>query len=182
VPCPVGLQGRLKVRGQRLVQDQQVDLVDSELAGALVEAVQGLVVAVVADPDLGSPRRPQSDPGQNCAALLRPAARCRRQRQCRCVDSWRRAPRRPRLSSGGVWNTPRPSAGISMLLFSVIVETSGMIYLFRSWLRGRSGGCGGTDLAPRYEQPITHRPQRTSSATSTWPTSWTPTRRPGTGR
>jgi hypothetical protein len=35
------------------VQDQQVDLVDSELAGAFVEAVQGLVVAVVADPDLG---------------------------------------------------------------------------------------------------------------------------------
>jgi len=35
------------------VQDQQVDLVDAELAGALVEAVQRLVVAVVADPDLG---------------------------------------------------------------------------------------------------------------------------------
>ena len=35
------------------MQDQQVDLVDAELAGALVEAVQRLVVAVVADPDLG---------------------------------------------------------------------------------------------------------------------------------
>ena len=32
---------------------QQVDLVDAELAGALVKAVQRLVVAVVADPDLG---------------------------------------------------------------------------------------------------------------------------------
>jgi hypothetical protein len=50
---PVGLQGRFEVRWQRLVQDQQVDLVDSKLAGALVEAVQRLVVAVVADPDLG---------------------------------------------------------------------------------------------------------------------------------
>jgi hypothetical protein len=35
------------------VQDQQVDLVDSELARALLETVQRLVVAVVADPDLG---------------------------------------------------------------------------------------------------------------------------------
>jgi hypothetical protein len=35
------------------VQDQQVDLVDAELAGALVNAVQRLVVSVVADPDLG---------------------------------------------------------------------------------------------------------------------------------
>jgi hypothetical protein len=42
---PVGLQGRLEVRGQRLVQNQQFDLVNSELAGALVEAVQCLVVA-----------------------------------------------------------------------------------------------------------------------------------------
>ena len=50
---PVRLQGRLELRRQRLVQDQQVDLVDAELAGALLEAVQGLVVAVVADPDLG---------------------------------------------------------------------------------------------------------------------------------
>ena len=47
------LERRLEVRGQGLVQDQQVDLVDAELAGALLEAVQRLVVAVVADPDLG---------------------------------------------------------------------------------------------------------------------------------
>jgi hypothetical protein len=49
---PVGPQGRLEVRRQRLVQEQQVDLVDSELAGALLEAVQRLVVAIVADSDL----------------------------------------------------------------------------------------------------------------------------------
>jgi hypothetical protein len=35
------------------VQDQEVDLVDAELARALLEAVQRLVVAVVANPDLG---------------------------------------------------------------------------------------------------------------------------------
>jgi len=46
-------QRLVELRRQRLVQDQQVDLVDAELARALVEAVQGLVVAVVADPDLG---------------------------------------------------------------------------------------------------------------------------------
>jgi hypothetical protein len=43
----------VEVGWQRLVEDEQVDLVDAELAGALVEPVQGLVVAVVADPDLG---------------------------------------------------------------------------------------------------------------------------------
>src|SRR5438270_11118712 len=49
----VSIQGPLERRRQRLVQEQQVDLVDAELAGALVEAVQRLVVAVVADPNLG---------------------------------------------------------------------------------------------------------------------------------
>ena len=49
----VGLQGRLEVRRQRLMQDQQVNLVDPQLAGALLETVQCLVIAVVADPDLG---------------------------------------------------------------------------------------------------------------------------------
>jgi hypothetical protein len=36
-----------------LVQDQQVELLDAELAGRLVEGVQRGVVAVVGDPDLG---------------------------------------------------------------------------------------------------------------------------------
>jgi hypothetical protein len=49
----VGLERAVKGDRQRLVQDQQVDPVDAELAGALLEAVQRLVVAVVADPDLG---------------------------------------------------------------------------------------------------------------------------------
>jgi hypothetical protein len=35
------------------VQDQQVDLLHAELARALLEPVQRLVVAVVGDPDLG---------------------------------------------------------------------------------------------------------------------------------
>jgi hypothetical protein len=37
-----------KSEGHGLMQDQQIDLVDAELAGALLEAVQRLVVAVVA--------------------------------------------------------------------------------------------------------------------------------------
>ena len=49
----VGLEGPLEGRRERLVEDQQVDLVDAELAGALLEAVQSPVVSVVADPDLG---------------------------------------------------------------------------------------------------------------------------------
>ena len=50
---PVCLERLAEVGRQRLVQDQQVDLVDAELAGALVEGVQRLVISVVADPDLG---------------------------------------------------------------------------------------------------------------------------------
>ena len=50
---PIGLQGRLELRRQRLMQDQQVDLVDPELAGALLKTMQCLVKALVADPDLG---------------------------------------------------------------------------------------------------------------------------------
>jgi hypothetical protein len=36
-----------------LVEDEEVDAVDAKLAGALVERVEGLVVAVIADPHLG---------------------------------------------------------------------------------------------------------------------------------
>ena len=50
---PVSVDGQVEPAGQRLVEDEQVDLVDAELAGALVERVEGLVVAVVADPHLG---------------------------------------------------------------------------------------------------------------------------------
>ena len=48
----VGGEVRSKRLRQRLVQDEQVDLLDPQLAGALVEGVQGRVVAVVADPHL----------------------------------------------------------------------------------------------------------------------------------
>ena len=49
----VGLDGEVEPTGERLVEDEQVDLVDAELAGALGEGVERLVVAVVADPHLG---------------------------------------------------------------------------------------------------------------------------------
>jgi len=45
-------QGSVERRRQRLVEDQQVDLIDTELAGALLEAVQSFVIPVVTDPDL----------------------------------------------------------------------------------------------------------------------------------
>ena len=48
----VRVEGEVESARQRLVEDQQVELIDAELAGALVERVQGLLVAVVADPDL----------------------------------------------------------------------------------------------------------------------------------
>ena len=48
----VRVERALERRRQRLVQEQQVELLDAELADALVERVQRGVVAVVADPDL----------------------------------------------------------------------------------------------------------------------------------
>src|SRR5438034_7534729 len=48
----VGLQGSIERRGQCLMEEQQVDLVDAKLAGALLKAVQSFVVPIVPDPDL----------------------------------------------------------------------------------------------------------------------------------
>ena len=48
----VGGDGPVKRQRQRLVQNQQVDLVHAELEGAFVERVQGRLVPVVADPYL----------------------------------------------------------------------------------------------------------------------------------
>jgi hypothetical protein len=50
--CPVGVEREIEAARQRLMQQQQVEFVDAELARALVERVQRGVVAVVADPDL----------------------------------------------------------------------------------------------------------------------------------
>jgi hypothetical protein len=50
---PVGVEREIEPDRHGLMQDQQVELVDAELAGALVQCVQRGVVAVVADPDLG---------------------------------------------------------------------------------------------------------------------------------
>ena len=49
---PVGLEGAVEGRGQGLLQEQQVEPVDAELPGALVEGAQRRVLAVVGDPDL----------------------------------------------------------------------------------------------------------------------------------
>ncbi len=48
----VSAQGAVEALGQGLVEQEQVDLVDAELLGGLLEPVEGLVVAVVADPQL----------------------------------------------------------------------------------------------------------------------------------
>jgi hypothetical protein len=50
---PVGLHGLVELRRESLVEDQQVDLIDAELARTLLEAMQSFVVSVVTDPDLG---------------------------------------------------------------------------------------------------------------------------------
>ena len=67
-----------------------------------------------------SPGRRRSGRGRRRARPRRPRARCRRPRPCRCGGSRRRArSRRPSVvSSGRLWKTPRPSAGIATPLLS----------------------------------------------------------------
>ena len=118
---PVGVEGAVERRGQRLVQDQQVDLVDAELAGALVERVQGRVVAVVADPDLRLDEHlvaVDAGPADGLADLALVAVRGGG------VDVPVAGVAAPSstaaiVSSGGVWKTPSPMAGISTPLFRV---------------------------------------------------------------
>ncbi len=96
-PTPVCLRRRLELRRQGLVEDQQVDLVDTELAGALLEPVQSLLVAVVDDPDLGPHEhlRPvQTGGGDGFTDLPLVAIRGPR---CRCAD------RRPLEGDTGDW-------------------------------------------------------------------------------
>jgi hypothetical protein len=142
----VGLQGLVELRRQGLVQDQQVDLVDAELAAALVEAVQGLVVAVVADPDLGleKPRTVKVGGGDGFANLALVAV------DGGGVDvavaGLQAAVTASRVSSGGVWNTPSPRAGRVTPLFRVRVVTSGMDALS---VGGLEVGRGGQRLIQR---------------------------------
>lgn len=59
----VGAERAIERARQRLVQEQQVDRVDAELRRALLEPVQRLVVAVVADPQLrGMPEPRMASP------------------------------------------------------------------------------------------------------------------------
>jgi hypothetical protein len=51
--CFVRFDGSIEPIRRWLVQDQQVQLIDPELSAGLLEGVQRLVVAVVADPNLG---------------------------------------------------------------------------------------------------------------------------------
>ena len=83
----VGVEGPVEGTGQCLVEDQQVDLVHAELAGALLEAVQRLAVAVVGDPDLGLEEDRPNGRDRRRGVPRRPRARCRTRRRCRCGGS-----------------------------------------------------------------------------------------------
>lgn len=49
-----GSNGQIEVRRERLMEDEQeVDLADTELGGALVDRVYGFLIPAIADPDLG---------------------------------------------------------------------------------------------------------------------------------
>ena len=97
--CAVRLQGFLELQRKGLVEGQQVDLVDAELARTLLEAVQGLGVSVIADPNLGLKEdfRPLEARALDRLADLR----CRRPLPCRCAGSQLRAPSRLRP-----WSAP----------------------------------------------------------------------------
>jgi len=52
---PVGIQRQVETARQRLMQQQQVEALDAELAGALVECVQRVLVAEMPDRRTPSP-------------------------------------------------------------------------------------------------------------------------------
>jgi hypothetical protein len=118
----VGHEGPVERGGQRLVQDQEVDLFDAELCTALLEAVESLVVSVVADADLGLEEdlgAIQAGAADGLADLAFVAVGGRGVNQPVPVSS--AACTASRVSSGGVWKTPRPSAGISTPLLRATV-------------------------------------------------------------
>ena len=112
-----------KRSGSGLVQDQQVDLLDAELAGGLVEGVQGLVVAVVADPDLGLDEHLGAVEARAADAFadLALVAVGRGGVDVPVADLERGLDRGRWSRSGGVWKTPKPSAGRTTPLFRVTV-------------------------------------------------------------
>jgi len=130
-----------------LVQDQQVELLDAELPDGLFERVQGLIKPVVGDPDLGLDEdlvagEPTATDGLADLALVAISRSC----VDVSVAGGSAASTADRVSSGGVWNTPRPSAGSSTPLFSVSVETSGMIFLVSLVVAGLFRWCAGLAL------------------------------------
>jgi hypothetical protein len=116
----VGIEGLVEGRRERLVQDEQVDLVHSELAGTLLETVQGLVETVVADPDLRFDEDlvPGDARGLNRLPTSRSLPYDAAVSMCRYPTSSADATA-ARVSSGGVWKTPSPRAGIVTPLFRV---------------------------------------------------------------
>ena len=92
---------------------QQVELLDAELAGALVERVQRVVVAVVADPDLRLDEHLVAvDAGAaDALADLALVAVGGGGVDQPVADGERRLDGGTVVSSGGVWKTPSPRAG-----------------------------------------------------------------------
>jgi hypothetical protein len=111
----VRLQCQVEPGGQRLVQDQQIDPVDAELAGTLVEGVQGRLVAVVTDPDLGLDEHlgPVHTGATNSLARLALVAVRGRGVDVAIGPVRTAVSTASAVSTGGVWKTPKPSAGIS---------------------------------------------------------------------
>ena len=118
--------------GQRLVEDEQVDVVDAELAGALVEGVEGLVVAVVADPHLGLDEHvvavdAAAADGVADAAFVAVGGGG----VDVAVADAQGLSTATSVSSGGVWKTPKPMAGIVTPLLRVNVVV--VMWLLSSW-------------------------------------------------
>ena len=81
--CSVGVEGEIKLARQRLMQQEQVEAIDSEFAGGLVERVERRVVSIVANPDFGLEEHFIARNAGPSPTLARPDARSNTPPRCR---------------------------------------------------------------------------------------------------
>ena len=112
-------------RRQRPVDEEQVDPVQAELGQRLVEGATRVVGPVEAVVELAGDVELVAGRCRRTRSPRRRPPRSGTSPRCRCAGSRPRTPwsRSSAVCSGGTWKTPKPSCGMVVWLFRVIVGT-----------------------------------------------------------